>query len=116
MNSDFILDAISWTCIVGGVVFAAIGAIGMLRFPDVYARMHAAGIIDTLAAALILLGLALQAESWLIAAKLALIFLFILYTSPTATHALARAAMHGGVRPRLGAEAATGDGGEPSKS
>jgi monovalent cation/proton antiporter, MnhG/PhaG subunit len=96
------LDILSWACLIGGVAFALIGAVGLIRFPDVFARMHAAGIIDTLAAGLVLLGLALQAPTWLVAAKLGLVYVFILFTSPTATHALARAALHGGVKPMLG--------------
>lgn len=106
------VDVLSWLCLIGGAGFALIGAAGMIRFPDVFARMHAAGIIDTLAAALVLTGLALQAPSWLIAVKLGLIFVFILYTSPTATHALAAAAFNGGVRPVLG-DAAAAPAAEP---
>lgn len=108
-----VLEALSWACLIGGVAFALIGAVGMLRLPDVFSRMHAAGIIDALAAGLVLLGLALQAPSWLVAAKLLLVYVFILFTVPTATHALARAALNGGVKPML-----AGDGsappGEPS--
>lgn len=107
-----VIDALSWACLIGGAAFALIGAVGMLRLPDVFARMHASGIIDTAAAGLVLLGLGLQAPSWLVAAKLLLIFAFILYTGPTATHALARAALNGGVRPML-AEAEPARPGEP---
>lgn len=96
------LDILSWACLIGGAAFALIGAVGLIRFPDVFARMHAAGIIDTLAAGLVLLGLALQAPTWLVAAKLGLVYVFILFTSPTSTHALARAALHGGIKPMLG--------------
>ena len=109
------LEAVSWVCLIGGVAFALIGAVGMLRFPDVFARMHAAGIIDTLAAGLVLTGLGLQAPSWLVAVKLLLIFGFILYTSPTATHALARAALNGGIEPMLAATDAAEEGEPPSK-
>ena len=56
-----VLDALSWAAIVAGGLLLIIGAVGILRFPDVYARMHAAGIIDTLGAGLLLLGLAFQA-------------------------------------------------------
>ncbi len=108
------LDVLSWACLIGGVAFALVGAIGMLRFPDVFARMHAAGIIDTLAAGLVLVGLSLQAPSWLIAVKLLLIFAFILYTSPTATHALARAALNGGVKPMLASTSTTSEEGDPT--
>jgi multicomponent Na+:H+ antiporter subunit G len=96
-----VLDGLSWLCLVLGGLTALIGAIGILRLPDVFCRMHAAGMIDTTGAGLVLLGLALQAPSWLVAVKLALIFIFILVTSPTSTHALARAALDGGVVPKL---------------
>jgi multicomponent Na+:H+ antiporter subunit G len=111
---SMVLDILSWICLSGGVAFALIGAVGMLRLPDVFARMHAAGIIDTMAAGLVLLGLALQAPSWLVAVKLLLIFIFILYTSPTATHALARAALNGGVEPILGGQGTPPQGEPPS--
>lgn len=107
------IEFLSWACLIGGVAFALIGALGLLRLPDVFTRMHAAGIIDAMAAALVLLGLALQAPTWLVAAKLGLIYVFILFTSPTATHALARAALHGGVRPMLGNPPSQSEG-EPS--
>jgi multicomponent Na+:H+ antiporter subunit G len=111
-----VLEALSWVCLIGGVAFALIGAVGMLRFPDVFSRMHAAGIIDALAAGLVLLGLGLQAPSWLVAVKLLLVYVFILFTSPTATHALARAALNGGVKPML-ADSTSGPQGElPSKA
>ena len=94
-----ILDIISWVLLIGGSIFTLIGAIGMLRLPDVFARMHGAGLIDTLGILLILLGLAIQ-SGWTIATiKLALIAVFVFYTSPTATHALAQAALWGGLTP-----------------
>lgn len=67
--------------------------------PDLFCRMHAADLIDTLVAGLVLLGLAVQAPSWLVAAKLLLIMILVLFTSPTTPHALARAALDGGVKP-----------------
>jgi multicomponent Na+:H+ antiporter subunit G len=96
---DLALDIFSWICLVGGGAFAIVSGVGMLRLPDLFARMHAAGISDTLAAGLILLGLMLQSGLSLNLVKLALIMIFILFTSPTATHALAKAALHGGLRP-----------------
>jgi multicomponent Na+:H+ antiporter subunit G len=73
----------------------------MHRFPDFFTRLHAAGIADTLCALLILLGLALQAGFTLVSLKLFLIFVFLFFTSPAATHALANAALHGGLKPKL---------------
>lgn len=96
-----IIDILSWICLLGGGLLGVIGAIGMHRFPDFYSRQHAAGITDTLCAMLILLGLALQAGMSLAAFKLAMIFIFLFLTSPTASHALANAAMHGGLKPRV---------------
>ncbi len=92
-------DVASWICLLAGGAFALIGGVGMLRLPDVFARMHGAGIIDTLGLGLILVGLMIQAGFTLITVKLILILIFVLYTSPAATHALARACLHGGVRP-----------------
>lgn len=85
--------------VVGGV-FVLIGAIGLLRLPDFFTRLHAAGVIDTLGMALVMIGLSVHAESWLDLLKLAIIVMFILFTCPVSTHALARAALHGGLKPQ----------------
>jgi len=96
-----VLDSLSWLCLVAGVLFGVIAGIGLVRLPDLFTRMHAAGIGDTLAAGLVILGLMLQAGLTVNLVKLALIMIFILFTSPTSTHALAKAALHGGVKPLL---------------
>ncbi len=87
---------------VGGF-FCVVGGIGLLRMPDFYTRMHAASITETLGAGLLLLGLMLHAGLTLVAVKLAMIGLLTLIASPTATHALARAALLSGLAPWLGA-------------
>ncbi|MBE2294363.1 MAG: monovalent cation/H(+) antiporter subunit G [Phycisphaerales bacterium] len=89
----WLIDGLSGLALLGGMFFMIVGGIGMLRLPDFYTRLHAAGIIDTLGAGLILLGLMLQAGWTLISVKLLLILLFLWFTSPTATHALVRAAL-----------------------
>ena len=76
-----------------GVLFLLLGAIGILRFPDCYTRMHAAGKCDTLGSLLIVSGLAFYHGVSLESAKILFIAVFIFLTSPTATHAIARAAM-----------------------
>ena len=96
---DQIIDILSWVLLIGGSIFTLIGAIGMLRLPDVFTRMHGAGLIETLGMLLILLGLTLQSGWSIVTIKLILIALFIFYTSPTATHALAQAALWSGLRP-----------------
>ena len=94
-----LLDILSWSSIVSGGIFCVIGAVGLIRLPDVYCRMHAAGVIDTIGVALILLGLIIQA-GWSIAlAKLVIILAFVLFTSPTSCHALCRATLYGGINP-----------------
>ncbi|MEE9390954.1 MAG: monovalent cation/H(+) antiporter subunit G [Planctomycetota bacterium] len=94
-------DILSWFCFIAGGAFLIIGALGILRFPDIYTRMHAASIIDTMGAFLILLGLAFQAGLTLALVKLFMIFFLFLVTSPTAAHALAKSALARGVEPLL---------------
>ena len=104
-----ILELIAYLFVFAGAGFCLIGAIGVLRFPDVYSRMHAAGITDTLGALLVLFGLLLLAGISLAGAKLMFILAFLWIASPTATHALAKAARHGGVHPVIGGDAQTGE-------
>jgi len=85
-----------------GSVFTLIGSIGIVRMPDVFTRLHAAGITDTLGATGVLLGLALKAGFSLLLVKLLLMLVFLLLLNPTACHALARAALHGLRRPWMG--------------
>jgi multicomponent Na+:H+ antiporter subunit G len=96
-----IVDAASWLCLVAGGIFCVIGAVGMLRMPDFYTRLHAASVIETLGGGLIMLGLLLQAGMTLVAVKLLIVALLVFFASPTATHALAKAALERGVRPLL---------------
>ena len=98
---SLIADILSWIFIVAGSTFVLIGAIGLIRFPDVFCRMHAAGITDTLGVDLIILGMIFQAGLSIVSVKLALIVLFLFFASPTATHALAQAALGSGLKPRL---------------
>ncbi len=107
------VEALAYVLVFAGAAFCLIGTIGLLRFPDVFSRMHAAGITDTLGALLVLGGLMLISGLSLATAKLAIILAFLWMTAPTATHALAKAALHGGVRPQLTEHGAEEDG--PSK-
>lgn len=96
-----IVNLASWVLIAAGSTFCMVGALGLLRMPDFFTRMHAASLIDTLGAGLLLLGMILQAGFTLVTAKLLMIALLLFFTSPTATHALARAARARGVEPLL---------------
>ena len=99
-----VIDLLSWLSLMAGSSFLIIGVIGLLRFPDFFTRLHAAGVVDTSGCMLIILGLLLQAGFTLVAVKLLLIIIFIMFTTPTATHALAKAALHGGLRPQVSGE------------
>ncbi|MEE2691295.1 MAG: monovalent cation/H(+) antiporter subunit G [Pseudomonadota bacterium] len=97
-------DVLSWALFLIGSASVITGAIGIVRFPDFYTRMHAAGITDTAGAELMIFAMMLQAPSWLIVAKLAFIGVFLFFTSPVSTHALAHAAHLSGLNPLLGPE------------
>jgi multicomponent Na+:H+ antiporter subunit G len=97
------LDMVSWVLILAGGGFCLIGAVGILRMPDFYTRVHAASVTDVVGSFAVLLGLALQAGLSLAAVKLAIIAALIFFTSPAATHALVKAALGRGVEP-LGVE------------
>ena len=95
------LDIASGILLAGGGFFCIVGAVGLLRMPDFFTRTHAASLIETLGAGLILAGLALQAGFTLALLKLVILGLLILFASPTATHALAKAARERGVEARI---------------
>lgn len=94
-----LLDISSWALLIFGSLVLVTGAVGMIRLPDFYTRLHAASVIDTLGCMLIVFGLVLQAGFTIVAVKLVLIVVFVLFTSPAAAHALAKAALHGELRP-----------------
>jgi multicomponent Na+:H+ antiporter subunit G len=100
-----VIDLLSWAFLLSGAFFMLVAGLGVLRLPDVFTRMHAAGLKDTLGAALTLVGLMLQAGFTLVAVKLLLIWLFLWFTSPVASHAVVRAALSAGLRPILSGEA-----------
>ena len=110
MSWALIADFLSWALFLSGGGFVLAGAIGMIRFPDFYTRVHAAGVTDTLGADLILLGMALQATTWIEVAKLFLIGAFMFLTSPTTSHATAHAAWVAGMNPMLGKDLKRGEG------
>lgn len=82
--------------LLGGLALI-IGALGLVRLPDVYSRIHAAGIVDTAGVALMILGMIFLSTSWLITVKLILIGIFLFFTSPISGHAIAQVAYRKGV-------------------
>ena len=97
-----VLDIMSWILLTAGGGFVLVGGIGALRMPNLYTRMHAASVTDTMGAVLVLSGIMLQAGLSLATIKIAAILLFLLFTSPTSSYALASAAMLAGIKPDAG--------------
>jgi multicomponent Na+:H+ antiporter subunit G len=87
------LNALSWALLTAGGVFVLIGGLGAMRMPDLFTRIHAASLTDSLGPLLILGGLILQAGPSLEALKLFAILLFLVITGPTAAYALGNAAL-----------------------
>ena len=98
---EILVDTVSWLLMTAGGAFVIIGTVGLIRFPDVYARMHATGITDTLGAGLLFIGMMVHAGFTQVTVKLVLILIFLLLTSPTSTYALANAAYNRGQKPVL---------------
>ncbi len=96
---DMLIDFASGILLSLGGLFVFIGGVGALRMPDLYTRMHAASLTDTMGSVLIIVGVMLQAGASFAAVKLFAILIFLLFTGPTATNALASAAILSGHRP-----------------
>lgn len=92
-----ILDVLSAICLLLGAFFSLTGAFGLFRFPDFFTRVHAASVTDSIVTLLIVTGLMLRTDFDLVTVKLLFIAIFLLLTGPTASHALAKSARHGGL-------------------
>ena len=99
MDAQLLISVLSGFFILLGVLALLIGALGLLRLPDVYCRIHAVGMIDTAGASFIILGLAIHEGVSLVTVKLLFIGIFLFFTSPIATHAVAQVAHKSGVVP-----------------
>ena len=99
MDAQLLISVLSGCFILFGVLALLIGALGLLRLPDVYCRIHAVGMIDTAGASFIILGLAIHEGVSLVTVKLLFIGIFLFFTSPIATHAVAQVAHKSGVVP-----------------
>ena len=96
---SFLVDLVSWGLILSGSFFMLVGAIGMLRFPDFWSRLHAVSVSDSAGMLLLMAGMCMQSGFTLVTAKLFLIGIFLFITGPTATHAVANAALVSGLLP-----------------
>lgn len=109
MTLALVRDIASWALLLSGSFFFLVGAIGMVRMPDVYTRMHAASVTETLGAGLLIAGMMLQAGWGQVSGKLFILGALFFMTAPVATHALAQAALHMGIRPQLKNEGDLGE-------
>lgn len=98
---NLLLDVLSWVLLCAGSFFCITAGVGLLRMPDFYTRAHAASILDSMGAGLIILGLTLQAPNYLVAVKLLFTFFFLMITGLAAIHALAQSVNVAGVNPKL---------------
>ena len=96
---DMLVLVLSGLSIAIGVVALLIGSLGLIKLPDGYCRIHAVGRIDTAGASFIILGMIIHQGFSLVSFTLALIGVFLFFTSPIATHAVAQVAHKMGVKP-----------------
>jgi len=96
-----IISLLSDFCLLIGGIFTLTGAVGLLRLPNFYTRLHAASVTESLGAPLLIIGIILDTGFTLDSAKLIIIIIIMVVSSPTITHALCRAAAHGGYAPDM---------------
>ena len=94
-----LVDLLSGLFITLGVIALLIGSLGLVRLPDLFSRTHAVGMMDTAGVGFIILGLIVHEGLTLISFKLALVGIFLFFTSPISTHAVVQGAFRGGLRP-----------------
>ena len=95
------IEFASWVLILLGSFFTIVGAFGIVRMPEIFTRMHAASVTDTLGIGFLILGMSLQAGFDLVTLKLVFLLALFFFTGPVVTHALAQACLHVGVKPLL---------------
>ncbi len=96
---ELIVEIVSWLLIASGSFFLLIGAIGTVRFPDFWSRLHAVSVTDSGGMILLTAGMIVQEGFSLVTVKLVLIGIFLFITGPTATHSVANAALVSGLLP-----------------
>ena len=98
---NFIIDILSWICLLIGCGLGLSGAFGIFRFKEFYTRLHAASVTDTLCVFFVVTGLVLQSGISLVTVKLILLVALLWLTGPVASHALVRSAYQTGLKPKL---------------
>ncbi len=101
-----VVELLSWFCFLVGGFLCLSGAVGLLRLPEFFSRIHASSVTDALAAPLLIFGVMLQMDLSLDTVKLLMVLGFLLGTAPTATHAMVKAALVDGHVPQVGEDCA----------
>ena len=96
-----LVEIASWVLILLGCFFTLVGSFGLVRMPEVFSRMHAASVTDTLGLGFLVVGMCVQAGFSLITLKLVFLLGLFFFTGPVVTHALAQACLHAGIKPLL---------------
>ena len=96
-----LVEIVSGLFILLGVIALITGSLGLVKLPDLFSRTHAVGLMDTAGVGFIILGLIVYEGFTLVSVKLALVGIFLCFTSPIATHAVAQVALRSGVKPQL---------------
>jgi multicomponent Na+:H+ antiporter subunit G len=99
MTFGVVVEWIGGILVVAGALLMVVGGLGLNRMPDVFTRLHAASVSDTLGVILVLVGLMFHAGLTLVTAKLVFLVLFLALVGPVGSHAVARAALLAGVKP-----------------
>jgi multicomponent Na+:H+ antiporter subunit G len=97
--AEWVRQTASGICLIFGAFFFLAGTLGLLRFPDVYSRLHALTKADNLGLGLIVLGCILLSNSWPVAGKLLLVWLLVMLASTTSCQLIAQAARRMNVAP-----------------
>lgn len=100
MNLELIYYFLSWCLMGSGCIFVLIGALGVLNLPEFWSRLHAASVVESAGMILLIAGLCVHSGLSLITVKLILLIIFLFLTGPTATHAVASAALVSGMKPK----------------
>ena len=116
-----VIDILSGLCIAAGIVALITGSLGLIRLPDLFSRTHAVGMMDTAGVGFIILGLIIHEGFTLVSVKLALVGIFLFFTSPIATHAVAQVAYRAGLKPvleedRTGGKSGAGQAGPKARA
>lgn len=94
-----LVDSFTILLLATAAFFFLAGTIGLMRFPDVFTRLHALTKADNLGLGLVVMAMSIQAESWIVAVKLVLIWLLVLFASSATSHLIARAVLHKNLPP-----------------